>query len=46
MPGSCARRDDAFVCACEAVAQDDLVGELRRYRLASRADIADVDAAS
>ena len=28
------------MCACEAVAQDDLVGTLRRYRLASRADIA------
>jgi folate-binding protein YgfZ len=32
--------EDAFVCACEAVAQDDLSGTLRRYRLASRADIA------
>ena len=32
--------DDAFVCACEAVAQDDLIAKLKRYRLASRADIA------
>jgi aminomethyltransferase len=32
--------DDSFVCACEAVAQDDLAAMLRRYRLASRADIA------
>jgi folate-binding protein YgfZ len=32
--------EDAFVCACEAVAQDDLIATLRRYRLASRADIA------
>jgi folate-binding protein YgfZ len=32
--------DDVFVCACETVAQDDLVATLRRYRLASRADIA------
>jgi folate-binding protein YgfZ len=32
--------DDAFVCAIETIAQDDLVAMLRRYRLASRADIA------
>jgi folate-binding protein YgfZ len=32
--------DDVFVCACETVAQDDLVAMLRRYRLASRAEIA------
>ncbi|HET6172020.1 MAG TPA: hypothetical protein VFD90_05420 [Gaiellales bacterium] len=31
--------DDAFVCACETIAQDDLVAMLRRYRLASRAEI-------
>ena len=33
---------DAFVAACEAVAQADLEATLRRYRLASRADIATV----
>jgi folate-binding protein YgfZ len=32
--------EDAFVCACESAAQDDLGATLRRYRLASRADIA------
>ena len=32
--------EELFACACEAVALDDLVGTLRRYRLASRADIA------
>jgi tRNA-modifying protein YgfZ len=32
--------DDAFVCACEAIAQDGLAATLKRYRLASRADIA------
>jgi tRNA-modifying protein YgfZ len=32
--------EDAFACACEATAKDDLVATLRRYRLASRADIA------
>jgi folate-binding protein YgfZ len=32
--------DDAFVCAVETIAEDDLVAMLRRYRLASRADIA------
>jgi tRNA-modifying protein YgfZ len=32
--------DDAFACACETVALDGLVAMLRRYRLASRADIA------
>jgi tRNA-modifying protein YgfZ len=32
---------DAFACACETTARDDLVAMLRRYRLASRADIAD-----
>jgi tRNA-modifying protein YgfZ len=31
---------DAFVCAVETIAEDDLVAMLRRYRLASRADIA------
>jgi tRNA-modifying protein YgfZ len=31
--------EEAFVCACEVVAEDDLVATLRRYRLASRADI-------
>jgi len=34
--------DDAFVCVCEAVARDALIANLKRYRLASRADIADV----
>jgi aminomethyltransferase len=34
--------EDAFVCACEAGAGDDLGATLRRYRLASRAEIADV----
>ncbi len=34
--------DDAFVCACETAARDDLSATLKRYRLASRADIADV----
>jgi aminomethyltransferase len=34
--------EDAFVCACETVAEADLVAMLRRYRLASRADIATV----
>jgi folate-binding protein YgfZ len=34
--------DDVFVCACETVAQADLEAMLRRYRLASRADIAGV----
>jgi aminomethyltransferase len=34
--------DDVFVCACERVAQADLEATLRRYRLASRADIAGV----
>ena len=33
---------DAFVCACEDGARDDLSATLKRYRLASRADIADV----
>ena len=33
---------DAFVAACEVVAQADLEATLRRYRLASRADIATV----
>ncbi len=37
--------EDAFVCACESAAQDDLVATLRRYRLASRADIAVVTGA-
>lgn len=32
--------EDAFACACEAAAADALVAMLRRYRLASRADIA------
>ena len=32
--------EELFACACETVALDDLVGTLRRYRLASRADIA------
>jgi len=32
--------DELFACACETVGLDDLVGTLRRYRLASRADIA------
>ena len=32
--------EELFACACETVALDDLVGMLRRYRLASRADIA------
>jgi folate-binding protein YgfZ len=32
--------DDSYVCACEPFAQDDLVAMLRRYRLASRVDIA------
>jgi folate-binding Fe-S cluster repair protein YgfZ len=36
--------DDAFVCACETVAEADLMAMLRRYRLASRADIASVTA--
>jgi folate-binding protein YgfZ len=31
--------EDSFVCACEAAALDDLSAMLRRYRLASRADI-------
>ena len=31
---------DVYVCACERAAQDDLASTLRRYRLASRADIA------
>jgi aminomethyltransferase len=34
--------DDAFVCACERAAEDDLAAMLRRYRLASRAEIASV----
>jgi folate-binding protein YgfZ len=34
--------DDAFVCACETVAEADLMAMLRRYRLASRAEIASV----
>jgi aminomethyltransferase len=33
---------DAYVCACEAAVQDDLIAGLKRYRLASRADIASV----
>jgi tRNA-modifying protein YgfZ len=33
---------DAFVCVCEAAVTDDLSATLKRYRLASRADIADV----
>ncbi len=33
---------EAFVAACESVAQADLEATLRRYRLASRADIATV----
>jgi tRNA-modifying protein YgfZ len=32
--------DDSFACVCESLAQDDLSAALRRYRLASRADIA------
>jgi tRNA-modifying protein YgfZ len=32
--------EDSFVCACEAMAQDELIAMLRRYRLASKADIA------
>jgi aminomethyltransferase len=32
--------DAAFACACETVALDELTAMLRRYRLASRADIA------
>jgi folate-binding protein YgfZ len=31
--------DDAFVCACESAAEDDLAAMLRRYRLASRVEI-------
>jgi aminomethyltransferase len=31
--------DDAFVCACEVGTKDELVATLKRYRLASRADI-------
>ena len=34
--------EDSFVCACEAMAQDELSAMLRRYRLASRAEIAPV----
>jgi folate-binding protein YgfZ len=34
--------DDAFVCACESAAEDDLAAMLRRYRLASRVEIASV----
>jgi aminomethyltransferase len=34
--------DDAYVCACEAAVQDDLIAGLKRYRLASRADITSV----
>jgi tRNA-modifying protein YgfZ len=34
--------DDAFVCVCEAVARDALIANLKRYRLASRAEVADV----
>jgi aminomethyltransferase len=34
--------DDAFVCVCEVAARDDLSANLKRYRLASRADVADV----
>jgi aminomethyltransferase len=34
--------DDAFVCVCEAVARDALIANLKRYRLASRAEIAEV----
>jgi tRNA-modifying protein YgfZ len=34
--------DDAFVCACERAAEDDLAAMLRRYRLASRVEIASV----
>ena len=34
--------DDSYVCACEPFARDDLAAMLRRYRLASRVDIADV----
>ena len=37
--------EDSFVCACEAPAQDDLSAMLRRYRLASRAEIAPVTSA-
>ena len=33
---------DAFVCACESAAEGDLSAMLRRYRLASRAEIASV----
>jgi folate-binding protein YgfZ len=32
--------EDSFVCACEAIAEDDLTAMLRRYRLASRAELA------
>jgi tRNA-modifying protein YgfZ len=34
--------DDAFVCACESAAEDDLAAMLRRYRLASRVEIGSV----
>jgi tRNA-modifying protein YgfZ len=34
--------DDSYVCACESFSEDDLAAMLRRYRLASRVDIASV----
>jgi tRNA-modifying protein YgfZ len=34
--------DDAFVCACESATEGDLAAMLRRYRLASRVEIASV----
>jgi aminomethyltransferase len=37
--------DDSYVCACEAAVQDDLIAGLKRYRLASRADITSVTGA-
>ena len=37
--------DDAYVCACESGAEDELAGMLRRYRLASRVEIASVSGA-
>jgi tRNA-modifying protein YgfZ len=36
---------DSFVCGCEAIAADDLTAMLRRYRLASRAEIERADGA-
>ncbi|HEY3613323.1 MAG TPA: hypothetical protein VGK92_06435 [Gaiellales bacterium] len=37
--------DDAFACACENAAEDDLAAMLRRYRLASRVELASVTGA-